>query len=66
VGPEIAYTELVTAGGPVRRRIDSPIGAVIIALDPSAPSTIRYLTESGEVVHLHEFDAGFPARQLSR
>ena len=52
VGQEIAYAELVTGDDIVRRTIDSPIGAVIVAFDPSLPSTIRFLTDSGEVARV--------------
>jgi hypothetical protein len=52
VGPEIAYAEVVVEDDTIRRTIDSPIGAMIVAFDPSIPSTVRYLTQDGEVAHV--------------
>ena len=57
VGREIAYAELMTPEGGNMRPIDSPIGAMVVAFDPTVASTIRYLTEDGDEAHVIEMPA---------
>ena len=56
VGSAIAFAELVTGELVVRQRIESPIGAVIVAFDPSRPCTLRFIADDGTTTEEVAFD----------
>jgi hypothetical protein len=56
VGSGIAFADLVTDDFTVRRPIESRVGAVIVAFDPSFASVIGYVTHEGVVEEEVSFD----------
>jgi hypothetical protein len=50
VGKQAAWIELIEADGPVRHRIDSPIGAVVVAISQHRPAVIRVLIQDGREI----------------
>lgn len=56
VGSDIAFAELATGDRTVRQPIESPIGAVIVAFDPSLPCTFRYIAHDGTAAEVVNFD----------
>jgi hypothetical protein len=56
VGSGIAFADLVTDDFTVRRPIESRVGAVIVAFDPSVASVIGYVTHEGVVEEEVSFD----------
>jgi hypothetical protein len=57
VGSDIASIELVSGKVATRRAIESPIGAMIVAFDPSVPPPVRFSSHDGTVAEEVGFDA---------